>query len=476
MRQFFGAFFDLLRLPKAFWTINLAYTLDAFAYFGILGLLPTFLTDVVRVSDTMATVLNGTFTACVSLFMFGFGSYSERFGVRRALLASLLVLALGRVILSGSAWSPGQAVVIVLVLAALLVMAAGEGVIQTANYSGLKQYSDEKTSAMGFGLNYTVMNVGGLLVGFAASEIRVSVDSSLGVGSASATAPTPAGTQSDWVGWLASFSGSGIAAVFWMCTTVTLVACVASALLFTRRAERAKLRPEDEQRVIQQRKTAAVLPLWERIKAGPFGDARFAFFVFILLPARTLFGYQMHIMTNYILRAYPKEVADRAEWFSVSLNPLVIVLAVPLLTAFTRKLDMYRLMLVGTLVTAVPTFLLTFGERWELLLTYLIVFSFGEALWQPRFYQFAAELAPEGRMGSYMAAANIPWLLAKFLSGVYSGWLLSIFCPATGPRNPGTMWAIYGAFALVSPLGLWLARDWLKAGLHPRQNVTAQPT
>ena len=60
---------------------------------------------------------------------------------------------------------------------------------------------------------------------------------------------------------------------------------------------------------------------------------------------------------------------------------------------------MQRMMIIGTIVTAVPTFLLCIGERWDLLLIYMVIFSIGEALWQPRFYQFAADLAPEGEMG-----------------------------------------------------------------------------
>jgi hypothetical protein len=28
------------------------------------------------------------------------------------------------------------------------------------------------------------------------------------------------------------------------------------------------------------------------------------------------------------------------------------------------------------------------------------------------------------------------------------------------------MWFVYGCIAMLSPLGLWLARDWVMAGLH----------
>lgn len=471
IERFLHAFVDMLRLPRAFWIVNIVYAIDGFAYFGVLLLLPPFLTDVAGVPDKWATVVTACFSAAVTLFMFGFGSYAERFGVRRALLAGMLIITAGRLLLCGSPsaagmWGTVGAAIIVVASAALLVTAIGEGVLQTANYSGLKQYSDEKTSAMSFGFNYALFNLGIVAVGFASPPIRVGVNEAIAARSAGEAGP------SGLIGWLASFCGSGIEAVFWMCAAATTIG-VLVCLALTPRAEAQKLRPEDETRIAKHREADARGGILGRIKSGPFGDLRFTAFVFILFPARTMFAYQIHIMTNYVLRAYPKEVGDRAEWFGNGVNPLIIVLGVPIITAMTRRMNMYRMMIIGTWVTVLPTFLLCLGERWELLLTYMILFSIGEALWQPRLYQFAAELAPEGRIAAYTAAANVPWLLAKFVTGWYAGWMMSIYCPAEGPRNPGVMWFIYGAIGLISPIGLMVLAPWFKAGLHRRQPAPA---
>jgi dipeptide/tripeptide permease len=102
VRGFLEGFRDLLRLPRAFWIVNLTYALDGFAYFGVLMLLPPYLTRGLGISDTLATNLVGAFAMAVTLFQFGFGSYSERFGVRKALLGSFVILALGRLLLGGS--------------------------------------------------------------------------------------------------------------------------------------------------------------------------------------------------------------------------------------------------------------------------------------------------------------------------------------------------------------------------------------
>ena len=57
----------------------------------------------------------------------------------------------------------------------------------------------------------------------------------------------------------------------------------------------------------------------------------------MLLPVRTLFAHQWLTLPDYILRAYPKDVADHMEWIVDWINPLVVFVGTPLITAMTRK-------------------------------------------------------------------------------------------------------------------------------------------
>ena len=456
IRRFFHDLFSLFSLPAAFWIINIVYTLDGFAYFGVLVRLTPFLANDVHVADRYVTWFTGTFAAAVTLFMFGFGSYSERFGVRRSLIASFFILTVGRAMLCLTPFVGSHGMALLVVSVSLALMAIGEGVLQTANYSGLKQYSNERTSTMAFAFNYGIFQFGIMAVGFASPEVRTRVAALVG---RAVKGPLPA----DFWGRLAALTRSGEVAVFLMCTVVTALTLLLCLVWMTRRVEAHKLRPEDEHRIREQRRVEAELPLAERLAASPFANLRFTYFVFILLPARTLFAHQIHTISLYIERSYPQWVQDRNEWFSNVVNPLVVFIAGPIVGSLTRRVNIYRTMVVGTLVTALPTFLLCLGDRWELLLAYLVIFSLGEALWQPRFYQYAADLAPEGKMGAYMAAANIPWLLAKWTTGWYAGYMLEWFCPAKGEHRTAVLWGIYGAIAMISPLGLALAGPWLRA-------------
>ena len=184
----------------------------------------------------------------------------------------------------------------------------------------------------------------------------------------------------------------------------------------------------------------------------------------------------------YVERAFRgTPVGDNFE-FAVNLNPLLIFFIVPIVAALTQKKKVYRMMVLGTTVMAAPTFLLALGPSTWTLFAYILIMTIGEAMWQPRFLQYAAEIAPPGRTGAYMGVAQFPWFLTKVITSLYSGWFLMNYCPKEGLLenshrmmfcldgncwfsflNAGTskMWLIYGAIAMMSPLLLILAKGWL---------------
>lgn len=459
-RDFVQAFSSLLTLPRAFWLVIAAFVIDSMAYFGVLTLMTTYLSSHLGWGDSRAGITVSIFTMLVTLFMLGAGSYAEGFGLRKAILFALALALAGRVLYSlAPRLGPGFAIA-TLVLGALLMVALGEAILQPVCYSGIKQYTDAKTHSMGYGLIYALMNLGIVGIGAISSWLRPGVQALLDNPAEPAAGPV--------IRAFGRFSTSGVEAVNWACALITGLALVGFALSMTRKTEAAKLRPDTNP--AEGRPTE---PLSKRLKlffaGGPFSNPRFIFFIFMLLPVRTLFAHQWLTMPQYILRAYEKGVADRMEWLVNWINPAIIFVGVPIATALTRKVDVYTMMIIGSLVSAAPTFLLCGGPSLSLLITYFVVFSIGEALWSARFLEYASELAPPGRIAQYMGLANIPWLLAKGTTGFYSGVMLSRYYPenaSPAQMQSGTLWCIYGTIAMLSPVGLWLARNWVRAGMH----------
>lgn len=204
----------------------------------------------------------------------------------------------------------------------------------------------------------------------------------------------------------------------------------------------------------------AVRTLIKQKPDHPFNDGPFVFFIFILIPVQTLFAHNWLTLPYYIDRAFGGTwVGEHFEFFS-NLNPILIFILSPVVAALTVKSNVYRMMIIGTAVMASPTFLLALGPSPALLLVYTLVMSIGEAMWQPRFLQWVAEVAPEGKTGMYMGIAQFPWFMTKVITGAYSGYFLSQYCPMVGPQNTEWMWLVYGAIAMVTPISLVLARKW----------------
>lgn len=463
LRHFFASFTDILKCPRALWFVIGVFVIDSAAYFGVLTLMTTYLSTDLGWGDQWSGVTVSIFTMLITLLMLGLGSIAEGFGLRRAIIAALVLTVVGRFLYCLAPDFGAPRIIGLAVLVSLLVVAAGEAILQPVCYSGIKQYTDEKTNSMGYGLIYALMNLGIVGIATLSSWIRPAVQA-IEDGKAESNAST-------FMNWLAAFSHSGVQAVNWVCLGVTVLTLLAFLACFTKRAEAAKIRPD----TAETNREANTAPWTARLKSyfteGPFSNARFVFFIFMLLPVRTLFAHQWLTFPQYILRAYDKDVADRMEWLVNWINPGIIFIGVPLAVALTRHINVYKMMVIGTLVSALPTFLLVGGPNLTMLITYFVIFSIGEALWSARFLEYASELAPPGRVAQYMGLANIPWLLAKGTTGFYSGWMLAHYCPENTPPaqlQTGTMWLIYSFIALSSPIGLWLARKWVMAGLHTK--------
>jgi len=145
LRNAVTSFTDLLQLPRAFWFVIGAFVFDTAAYYGVLTLMTTYFHSDLGTSDALASTTVSVFTMLVTLFMLGVGSYAESFGLRRAILLALLLTAGGRALYSFSAHVGGGGATVAIVLGGLLVSAMGVSILQPVCYSGVKQYTDDRS-------------------------------------------------------------------------------------------------------------------------------------------------------------------------------------------------------------------------------------------------------------------------------------------------------------------------------------------
>jgi len=416
----------------------------------------------------------------------------------------------------------------IVTLIGMLLVVIGYGMYQPAAYAGVRKFTTPKTAAMGFAMLYALMNLGGWLPSFA---FLLRDDDYLGLGIpgtfwvyagftviallctvfilsrrtvseavARAKAETarikaeeadeeqpktqPESTNADsplpdngeplrvkphmWLFWL-----GGIALVLfkgespWYYTWAELANGWATAGILSGVVWRWIIAGL----FFISPVFFATIPKAKRwLAQHPLEDGKFSYFIFALIPVQTLFTYNWFVLPAYINRAYEGWIGEYFE-IAANANPLLIFIAVPIITAITQKARVYNMMIIGTFVMAAPAFLLVLGPHWWALAGYLLIMTIGEAMWQPRFLQYAAEIAPEGRTGEYMGIAQLPWFLTKVLVPLlYSGRMMDRYCPAEGAQNTSLMWFIFGCIAITSTVLLILAKGWIGKGFKTKHD------
>lgn len=436
-------FIDLTKTSKAMLGINISYLVEGLTYFGIIGLLALFFNDYVQLDDINAGWMVGFLTAGITISMLVLGATVDLIGMRKSILLSLAFILVGRIILTASPqlgapglWNSAQIISMVGIMGIII----GYGIYQPACYAAVKKLSTAKNAAMGYAMLYALMNLGGFLPGIISPPVR---------------------------------KAFGISGVYWVFVGATVLGMLAIALLLTKKsiaqaqeAIKAVDGEVEEEGENEMKNMSAGEKFRYYMKNFPLRDARFMYFIFILIPVQTLFAHNWLTLPQYTSRAFEGFVGENFEFF-VNLNPILIFILTPIVTAFTLKNDTYKMMIWGTLVMAAPTFFLTLGPNFNTLMAYLILMTVGEAMWQPRFLQWVAEIAPKGMTGIYMGIGQFPWFLTKVITAIYSGWFLMNYCPEDTPianLNTESMWFIYGLIAIISPIGLILARKWMLKG------------
>ncbi len=511
LKDTFVAFF---KAPKALWGINVPYIIEGLVYFGILTILGKFSSENLKVTDSQAGLIYSFVTGGITFAMLVLGGWSDKLGVRKSLVLAFIMMLAGRVFVSFSGsinlgnglWSP----MFFTMIFGLLLMVTAYGLFQPAAYAGVKRYTTKKTSAMGYAVIYGLMNLGAFLSGFISSFTRQSFENIF---------PPNGLTAVFWV--YVILTGLSLLLTVILITKKSDKEAVDSVKKENAKEDGAEEEKEDEEETKPDDKVnnipliiysiiavvlfilsdlvlqspineiftlhlfsysinidlaltlsiiMLVIAFLEYVRQRsyhPFRDKRFTFFVFILVPVQTLFAHNWLTLPYYLDRAFQGTfVSQYFEVFS-NLNPLLIFILTPIIAGLTAKSDVYKMMIYGTLVMALPTFLLAFGPNVNLFLIYVVGMTVGEAMWSPRFLQWIAEVAPKGKVGLYMGVGQFPWFLDKVFTGFYSGYFLEKYCPKDVPpdqMNTGTMWFIYGLIAIITPISLYLAKNWMMKG------------
>eukprot|EP00557_Chaetoceros_sp_GSL56_P005715 CAMPEP_0176500222 /NCGR_PEP_ID=MMETSP0200_2-20121128/13399_1 /TAXON_ID=947934 /ORGANISM="Chaetoceros sp., Strain GSL56" /LENGTH=364 /DNA_ID=CAMNT_0017898801 /DNA_START=715 /DNA_END=1809 /DNA_ORIENTATION=+ len=180
---------------------------------------------------------------------------------------------------------------------------------------------------------------------------------------------------------------------------------------------------------------------------------RFLVVIMVTLNVRMIFRHLDATLPKYMIREFGANVPKGTIY---SINPLMIMILVPIISAATTKIDPLVMIHHGCYISAASVFFLVISTSIPACVLFVVFLSIGEAIWSPRLYDYTCSIAKEGREGTYMALSSAPLFLAKLPVGMMSGYLLHKYCPEEGERNSKIMWLIIGLSTASSPILLTL--------------------
>jgi dipeptide/tripeptide permease len=192
---------------------------------------------------------------------------------------------------------------------------------------------------------------------------------------------------------------------------------------------------------------------------GIFRDPKFLVLLVIYAGFWFMYATSLSFITQYM--------ADYVQvplWFNAaiqqSINPLIIILAAPVVGSFTKRIESLALMSVGIALYVLGFVVVGATTLFAPFLVGIAIFSFGELLTQPSFLSYVSKIAPQDRVAVYMSYGFLPIAVGLPLGSSIGGALYQVF--GTNAHQPRLFWAVLAAVGLVTIAALLLYNRFLE--------------
>lgn len=424
---------QLFRAPRALFVIYAVKVLLSYAHFTASLILVLWLSNEMGYSDTRAGMIfgfTGLFATVIGVLC---GVLIDRTGVKRSLGLGTLLAALARILLIKASAANSPALTL-FTLWFVMPLADSLGIpVMTIGVKRCTNSSEDTT--LPYGVFYSFQNVSALLSGLGVDYLRKNPGiftpflSLLG----SKTSP-----------FEAVFASGAIASM--MATLLVVVAL-----------------DDVDEGISRTEISAHTTSLWNSIRQV-FSEGRFRRFLrlsLILLGISTIYRNLDATLPKYMIRIFGKDAPYGSMY---SLEPFVVLVAVPIFSTILGHIPIYNCLVVGTLIAALSPFWMCLANAYVLVGLFVCTLSTGESIYSPRVYEYTMHVAGTGSEGVYSALGNAPLFAVNLVASSLSGFLLESFVPeqTTRKKHPEILWGIVGAICLTSPVLLIVLRKFVE--------------
>jgi POT family proton-dependent oligopeptide transporter len=395
---------------RPFWVANITEIFERLSYYGAFASLALYLQEKLNFSTVQTGTLTGIFGGMVwFLAIFG-GAAADRLGFRRALSLAYLILAAAYFLIGsiGASWlAPVRnAVPLGLFVGCILILPAlGVALVKPSVVGTTARASRENVRSIGYSIYYTMVNIGGTAGPFVAS-------------------------------W--AHRHLGVEKVFRV-SALSVFAMFFVVLLFFKEPKRQAGEPAPSM--------AATLKNFFTV----LSNARFMLFLLIFTGYWVVYWQQFISLPGYI-HNYISPGAD-VELILIT-APLAVICLTLIINFLIRKLPAFQAVILGTLVTALAWFIVSFWPTLPGAVVSILVLALGEMIQAPRYYEYISRLAPPGQQGTYMGFAFLPIGIGSLIGGWFGGRIMHHFGEVL--HQPQRAWWVISGVGILTALLLWI--------------------
>ena len=409
----------------SFYLANAMEIFERLAWYGFFTLSSLYMSTAVSsgglgFSEIQRGTIQGVIPFLLYLLPVFTGALGDRYGYKRMFFLAFAIMTPGYYLL-------GQVSSYSAFFAVLLCVAVGAAIFKPLVVATVSRTTNDRNRGLGFGIFYTMVNVGGFIGPLIAGVIK--------------------GISWDWVFTLASF---------WIAVNFLLLLLYREPVV---KVESASKNPisivSDISRVLKNRPFVIYL----LIMSGFWACYNQLFLTLPLyirdyVDTSPLLTVVQGFSPAVALAISAEEPTQISPEFITAFNFGSILLLQIAVSARCQNRPALRTLVLGTITVAASFLWIGFGPIWGGLgvVTAVLAFSLGEMLASPKSQEYVAESMPSEQAALFMGYYFLSMALGFLLAGLMSGWGYGVLAQSMG--RPDLMWGCFALLAAITATAL----------------------
>jgi POT family proton-dependent oligopeptide transporter len=382
------------KFPRAFWVANTMELFERWAWYGMFLVLPLYLTGstdtgALGFSQAQKGLLTGTVVMILYFLPTFTGAIADRFGYKKILILAYIILITGYYLM-------GTVRSYTALWFVFLYLGIGAGLFKPVISATIRKSTNEKTSSIGFGIFYMIVNIGAFVGPIFAAKLRE-------------------------VSWDLVFIMSAIV----IGINLLLV------IFFFREP------PLDRK---NETLGKSIVQIFRNISAA-LTDLKLLIFLIIIIGFWAMYNQLFYTLPVFIdqwldtspiydsldsvspalARAIGTENGTIAPEMLTNIDAFYIVIFQVLVSSLVMRFKPLKTMLAGILICAIGIGLWFVTLNPFFLFLSILIFAFGEMTSSPKIMEYIGRIAPDDKVALYMGCYFIPMAGGNFLAGILSG-------------------------------------------------------